>query len=195
MINICVHRSSNTWFPYHFGGIVHLCYHFLTYVYRFASNTPRRVASRTPVRTCVHIVRESLSKKKQQVSRLAYMYAYLAVQITTYILYVVLRLRPEKYDTNAIILNVSLFNDSHKFTTCMTIVPLNWPWTSPHRKDVGPWITTFALPGKINFFQPGSEWDRYPPQGGKMPITFYCFFFTNNLSVRCIHKITFSWPD
>ena len=38
-------------------------------------------------------------------------------------------------------INVSLFNDSHKFTTCMTIVPLNLPWTNPHRKDGGPWIT------------------------------------------------------
>ena len=85
------------------------------------------------------------------------MYAYLAVQITTSILYVVLRETPEKYDTNAIGLNVSLFNNSHKFTTCMTIVPLNLPWTSPYRKDVGPWITTFVLPGRINFFQPDSQ--------------------------------------
>ena len=44
----------------------------------------------------------TLSKKKQQVSRLAYMYAYLAVRITTSILYVVLRKMPEKKDTNAI---------------------------------------------------------------------------------------------
>ena len=41
------------------------------------SSAPRRVASRTPVRTCVHIVRESKKKnmthqkKKQQVSSLA----------------------------------------------------------------------------------------------------------------------------
>ena len=38
----------------------------------------------------------TLSKKKQQVSRLAYMYVYLAVQITTSFLYVVLRKTPEK---------------------------------------------------------------------------------------------------
>ena len=38
----------------------------------------------------------------------------------------------------------------------VTIVPLNLPWSSPQRKDVGPWITTFVLPGRINFFQPGS---------------------------------------
>ena len=76
----------------------------------------------------------------------------------------------------------------------MTIVPLNLPWTSPHRKDVGPWITTFVLPGEINFFQPGSQWDRYPPQGGKMLKTFYCFFFTNELSVRCIqNNLLLTW--
>ena len=27
----------------------------------------------------------------------------------------------------------------------------------PTRKDVGPCITTFGLPGEINFFQPGSQ--------------------------------------
>ena len=47
----------------------------------------------------------------------------------------------------------------------------------PTREDVGPWITTFGLPGEINFFKPGSQWDRYPPQGGKMLMTFYCFFY------------------
>ena len=29
------------------------------------------------------------------------------------------------------------------------LVPLNLLWSSSHRKDVGPWITTFVLPGEI----------------------------------------------
>ena len=33
MINICVYGSRNTWFPYDFDGIVHLCYHLISYVY------------------------------------------------------------------------------------------------------------------------------------------------------------------
>ena len=70
------------------------------------------------------------------------MYAYLAVQITTYILYVALR-KSRIGPTNAI--NVFLSNDSHKFTTCMTILAINLPRTSPHRKDVGPCIRLLHL--------------------------------------------------
>ena len=48
---------------------------------------------------------------------------------------------------------------SHKFTTCMTIVPLNLLWTSPHGKDVPRTVDYYIrFPGEINFFQPGSQW-------------------------------------
>ena len=40
MINIWFYKSHSTWFPYDFGGILHLCYHFITYILWFASNTP-----------------------------------------------------------------------------------------------------------------------------------------------------------
>ena len=107
---------------------------------------------------------------------------YLAVQITTSILYVLLRQTPKYVGYKCT--NCFSCQLQSKFTTCrpMTIVPLNLPWTSPHDNDVGSWITTYVLPEIINFFQPGSHWDRYPLQGGKMPITilgqcvlFLCF--------------------
>ena len=60
----------------------------------------------------------------------------------------------------------------------MTIVPLNLPWTSPHGKDVPRTVDYYIrFPGEINFFQPGSQRDRYPPQGGKMLIIFYWSFY------------------
>ena len=71
----------------------------------------------------------------------------------------------------------------------MTIVPLNLPWTSSHPKDVGPWITTFVLPGEIFFFQPGSQWDRYPPQGAN---NILLFFLQMNWAYDVgLYKITF----
>ena len=47
-----LHRSHNTWFTYDFGGILHLCYHFITYnVYWFRSNTPHTQTMISDVRS------------------------------------------------------------------------------------------------------------------------------------------------